>query len=483
MHFNTPLFLFLFLPFFFTIYFASDTKTRRIVGLLGSLVFYAWGEALYIFLMAGLILLNYWICIKIGNKNSGKRFVWMWLGVGINTLALLAFKVLITFGVSWIAKLGLPVPERLLTWLGELVFPLGLSYIAFQLISYVIDVYKGLPAEKNLLNFSLYVMLFPKILVGPIMRFKAVADQLPAPPVNRTKIADGIRRFIRGLAKKVLIADTLAKLVEVVFNVTVLEGLQPGIAWLGIVAYALQIYFDFAGYTDMALGLGNMMGFHLPENFNFPYLAQSVGDFWRRWHISLSSWFRDYVFYPLERRRIRFIGQPLNILIVFLLTGLWHGLTTNFILWGLLHGAFLVLETLFLGRLLQRIFRPIRHFYALSALLLTWVFFRAPTPQFAWLFLQKLAGGTTGYSPLPFSKTSPLPFLEPSFWLAFTAGILLSLPLAPALKDLFTNWKKRYQILELPLQVLSDAALLGLFVFSVAVIASSKFLPGIYGGF
>jgi len=281
----------------------------------------------------------------------------------------------------------------------------------------------------------------------------------------------------------------LAKVVNAIFVLPTVS-ITPSYAWLALTGYALQIYFDFSGYTDMAIGLASMMGLRFIENFNYPYIAQSIGDFWRRWHISLSSWFRDYVFYPLERRRAPVVGQSLNILIVFLLTGLWHGVTVTFILWGLLHGLFIMLEGLFLNRWLQRrsrfkrdLLQPLRHVYTLAALLLTWLLFRAPNLGYALAFLRRLAGDASGYVPLSFTETSPLPFLEPSFILAFGFAILLSLPVYPFIQKHVLRLTEKYPRLALPLTVSADLLLLALFALSVGMMTSSKFLPGIYGNF
>jgi alginate O-acetyltransferase complex protein AlgI len=485
MNFNTALFLFLFLPAFLIIYFTAQPKWRAWVGLAGSLVFYAWGQMFYIPLIAGLIALNYWIGLRLKPGNNGgrgdKRL--LYLGILINIGLLGIYKLLITYGIRIFGDLINFMPESVQLWLAGLVFPLGLSYISFQVVSYLVDVANGsVEPEKDPLNFALYIFLFPKLLVGPITRYKSLADQLSGPSPSREMVADGIRRFIQGFAKKVLIADGLAKLVDSVFGMAA-PNVPPEIAWLALAAYALQIYFDFSGYTDMAIGLGSMMGFTFIENFNYPYIAQSISDFWRRWHISLSSWFRDYVFYPLERRRIKLIGQPLNLILVFLLTGLWHGVTATYILWGLLHGVLMALESLILAKLLRQVYRPIRHLYALSAILLTWLFFRSPTPDFALGYLARLFGKVDGLVPLPFTQTAPLPFIEPSFWLAFGFAILFSFPILPFIEERAGRLTKGQPALNLSLIVVRDIVLLLLLVLSVGAMASNKFLPGIYGNF
>ncbi|HEY2980280.1 MAG TPA: MBOAT family O-acyltransferase [Anaerolineales bacterium] len=483
MNFNTALFLFLFLPAFLVIYLVARPHLRLWIALGASLLFYAWGQVFYIPLMLGVIWFNYRLGLRLAQSGADSHRSlrgWLVLGIVANAGILIFFKMLVTFGIGPFEQL---MPERIASWLQSLIFPLGLSYISFQVISYLLDIYSGsVKAERKLLNFSVYVLLFPKLLVGPIARYRSLADQLAEPTVSRELVAEGIRRFLQGFAKKVLIADVLAKLVNAVFDQSG-AMIQPHIAWLALAAYALQIYFDFSGYTDMAIGLGRMMGFRFIENFNYPYISQSIGEFWRRWHISLSSWFRDYVFYPLERRRIRFIGQPLNILIVFLLTGLWHGLAPTYVVWGLLHGIFIAFEGLFLGRALNRLYRPFRHAYAVAAILLTWLVFRSPSPAFALEYLSRLAGNTAGITTLPFTLTSPLPFIEPSFWLAFFFAVLLSMPVAPLVESMARDFLGRRPNLTLPLTALNDFILLFLFVLAVGAMTSSKFLPGIYGRF
>ena len=480
MNFNTPLFLFLFLPVFLIIYFFAQPRWRPLIGVLASVLFYSWGQVAYIPLMIVIIAFNYWIGLRLGAGKSKRIF---YLGLIANIGLLVFFKLLTTYGMAIFFGLAPLFPQRLSDWLKTLTFPLGLSYISFQVISYVIDVQRGaVQPEKKFIPFAFYVLLFPKLLVGPIVRYRTLANELSEPQISPSQIASGIRRFILGFAKKLLIADILSKVVNAVFGLPISHA-TPAMAWLALVSYALQIYFDFSGYTDMAIGLASMMGLTFSENFNFPYISQSVSEFWRRWHISLSSWFRDYVFFPLERRRIKFIGQPLNILIVFLLTGLWHGVTLAFLVWGLMHGAFIALESLFMGRWLQKVFRPLRHIYALAAILLTWVFFRAPDFTYALGFLRRLAGDASGFVQLSFTQTAPLPFLEPSFWLAFGFGIFFSLPVFPIFKKMFERITAKSPALTLPLMAVGDLFLLALFVLSVGMMTASKFLPGIYGSF
>jgi alginate O-acetyltransferase complex protein AlgI len=472
MNFNTALFLFLFLPFFLLPYFIAQPRWRPLLGIIASLLFYAWGDAVNLILIFGLILLNYWLGLQLGAKSPKWALPF---GLLVNIWVLFAFKWFIVYGERVIPVFAEYLPERISNWLGSLTFPLGLSYISFQLISYLIDVHKGIVrSEKSLLSFTFYILLFPKLLVGPIVRYHALAEQLLTPTLEANQVADGIRRFLRGFAKKILIADTLAKVVNAIFSLPV-GATTPETGWLGLIGYALQIYYDFSGYTDMAIGLASMMGLQFTENFNNPYMAQSIGDFWRRWHISLSSWFREYIFYPLERMRIPFLGQSFSILIVFVLTGLWHGFAVEFVIWGLLHGFFVMIESLFLNRWLQATFRPIRHVYTLAVILITWLIFRAPNLEYAGDFLLFLLGKRHEIFQLSFTETSPLPFIEPTFIMAFVAGILLALPIGSVIQSRAAK--------SFPLSVATDLFLLALFVLSVGVMISNQFLPGIYESF
>lgn len=472
MNFNTPLFLFLFLPFFLIAYFFAQPRRRPVLGIVASLLFYAWGNLASLAWIIGLILFNYWLGLRLHEKPAKWTLP---LGLLANAGLLAFFKIFVTYGRSMFFGLDALLPARAEGWLESLVFPLGLSYISFQLISYLLDVQKGaVKPERSLASFAFYILMFPKLLAGPIVRYRTLAETLPAPTLDTNQVADGIRRFVRGFVKKILIADVIGQVVIAAFGLPV-EASTPFIAWLGLVGYALQIYYDFSGYTDMAIGLASMMGFRYIENFNHPYIAQSIGDFWRRWHISLSSWFRDYVFYPLERRRLPVFGQTFNIFIVFLLTGLWHGITLNFVVWGLLHGFFIAIEGLFLNRLLRKTPQVLRHVYALSALLLTWLVFRAPSLEYAFEYLTLLAGGVEASALLSFYDTYPLPFIEPSFVIAFVAGLIFCLPVGAVIQ-------KRVE--KSPaLIVIQDIILLSLFVLAVGMMASSAFQPGIYEGF
>jgi len=461
MELNTPIFLFLFLPVFMLVYHLASYRGRLIVGVLGSLLFYSWGNLPYVPLLVGVTLAAHGLGRRLDASEGHRRSSrWLWAGLLGGIALIVGFKL----------ATGLP-------------YPLGLSYLTFQAMSYLLEVYgKRIDAEPDLLRFSFYLMLFPKIPVGPIVRYSSVRQQIGDLKTEPGEVAAGLRRFIRGLAKKVLIADTLARVVDPIFKLSA-PLIPPAWAWLVLVSFALQLFFDFAGYSDMAIGLGRMLGLTFQENFNFPYLSTSIGDFWRRWHISLSTWFRDFVFYPLERRRLKWIGRPLNTLIVFVLVGLWHGLAATFVLWGLLHGLALVFESTPAGRRLTTRWAPLSRVYALAVILAGWVFFRAPTVQFALSFFQRLTGYTVGVVPLPFESTMPLPFVEPTFVMALVAGLILCFPVGQALERLRIRLIGERPILRFSSQLLYDAGLLATLTVSLAAMAASNFAPGIYGKF
>ena len=457
--FNSPLFLFLFLPLFMALFYFAGKSGKLIIGIISSLIFYAWGNLIFLPVMLGLITINYFLGRDLGKAISPKRrSVLIWIGILVNIGVLGLFKI----------------------WHG-MGFPLGLSYISFQLVSYLIDVNKKrIEREVNFLKFAFYVLLFPKILVGPITRYGTLQGQIGKFDVTSEGVASGIRRFIIGLAKKILIADFLAKIVTPVFALSK-PLIAPWLAWFVLVSFALQLFFDFSGYTDMAIGLAQMMGLQLPENFNFPYISKNISEFWRRWHISLSSWFRDYVFYPLERKRLKWLGQPINIMIIFSLTGLWHGVTWNYLVWGILHGLAIVFENTGLGRRLRSSWAPIQHIYALTIILISWVFFRSPDIHFAFRFLLRLAGDTRGLSPLIFQVTNPLPIIDPTVILAFVIGIVFCVPFGQLIEPMIRRMAKDASVINLALQITYDISLFLLFLISVAALVSSGFAPGIYG--
>lgn len=474
-------FLFFFLPLFILLYLVPQKELRLLLITIASLVFLAWGGLSALRWLSLILVTAYFVGLYLSPEKGKGKAIWLWIGVGINLGLLALFKLQTAYGPELIAMNSLPTSVR--QSFGSLTVPIGISFVTFQAISYLVDVRRGtIPAERNLLRFAAYLFFFPKLVSGPLMRYGPFVNQLNEINPSIEDITVGIRRLVLGFIKRTLIANQVAVLANAVFNLPQ-PTVAPHFAWLALLAYALQIYFDFAGYTDMAIGLGLMVGIRLPENFNHPYIARSVSDFWRRWHMTLTAWFREYVFYPLERRRFRWRGQQINILIVFALTGLWHGFRPTYLAWGLLHGLALSMESLGFGRWLSRLWRPLQHIYALTIILMGWVLFRSDDLPFASGFFRRLAGDTTGLTPLPFSQTTPLPFVDLSVALAMIAGILFSIPLAALWSRKKTEIERAAPATQILVQAANDFVLIALFMLGLAASLSRTFLPNIYAAF
>lgn len=393
MVFSSPVFLFLFLPLtLLFVWLTGNRQAQNTVLLVASLLFYAWGESLYVLLMLATALVNYLCGLAVDRFQDRK--LWLVLAVVLNIGALAWFKYanfLVDSLNVVLSGSGLPPLQ-----LDPVHLPIGVSFFIFQGLSYVIDVYRReAVVQTRPGSVALYIALFPQLIAGPIVRYQDVADQLLERHVDVARFASGIRRFIIGLAKKVLIADQVARIADAIFKQDV-ETLPPTVAWLGLLAYAMQIYFDFSGYSDMAIGLGRLFGFEFMENFRRPYIARSVREFWQRWHISLSTWFRDYLYIPLGGNRIGPSRTYVNLFIVFLLTGLWHGASWNFVVWGLIHGLLLVIERMGFGRVLARLPAALSTAYTVFVVLLAWVFFRETDITRAWHYTLSLFGGVQG---------------------------------------------------------------------------------------
>ena len=369
MVFSSLTFLFAFLPVTLLGYRLLPKKLRIGFLLLVSLIFYAWGEPLYVFLMIGSILINWLIGFKVAGEGPGRK-PWLVLSVVLNLLLLLIFKYT---GLIWDTVKGLfpaPLSDRTVA----IRLPIGISFFTFQIMSYVIDVYRGnAKAQRSPIVFGAYVSMFPQLIAGPIVRYVDIEEQLDKPDLSLESFSRGVGLFVVGLGKKVLLANGVAVLWRELSQVPGETGILG--AWVGLLAYTFQIYFDFSGYSDMACGLGRMLGFRFVQNFRYPYVAESVTDFWRRWHISLSTWFREYVYIPLGGNRRGLQRQIVNLLIVWMLTGLWHGASWNFLLWGLYYGVLLILEKLFLGKLLQKLPKLLRRLVTFLAAVLGWGIF------------------------------------------------------------------------------------------------------------
>src|SRR5215831_6851224 len=391
MVFSSPIFLFLFLPITLGVYFVLPWRARNFWLLGASLVFYGWGEPKFVLVMLVSIVGNYALARWIDRVDDPKRRrVPLTIAVVLNIGLLAVFKYT-DFAVQNVNTVLSDLDLRTLR-LPDIALPIGISFFTFHALSYVIDVYRRVvPAQRSLFYIGLYISLFSQLIAGPIIRYHDVANQLEQRSVSRGDFAYGVERFVVGLGNKVLIANSLAGPADLVFSIPS-DQLTLPVAWLGLACYTLQIYFDFSGYSDMAIGLGRMFGFHFLENFNYPYISQSLTEFWHRWHISLSNWFRDYLYIPLGGNRISPRRTYLNLVIVFFLCGLWHGAAWNFVFWGLFHGAFLVAERMGLSRVLTGWRTPWRHVYLLLVVMVSWVFFRASTLSHAWSFLAAMVG-------------------------------------------------------------------------------------------
>ena len=413
MVFSSPLFLFQFLPILFLTYFLIKEKYYNLTLLLFSLAFYAWGEPQNILLMLISIGVNY-VFARLIDSSPRWRVPGLVLSVVYNLGILYIFKYF-NFSVEILnrfCKASLTVPT--------IALPIGISFFTFQIMSYVIDVYrKQAPVQKNILNLALYISLFPQLIAGPIVRYVDVAAHIQNRFSNWDKVYEGFLRFAVGFSKKVLIADRLSYLVDTTFSNS-FPSLYGN--WIGMIAYTLQIYFDFSGYSDMAIGLGKVFGFQFLENFNYPYISQSIQEFWRRWHISLSTWFRDYLYIPLGGSRNGTVRTYLNLIIVFFLTGLWHGASFNFIVWGLYYAFFLVIERLGLKNILKKLPAALRHLYAVFVIMIGWVFFRANDLSSAISYIKGL---------FTFAGDDLVHFqyiMTSEYWFFLVVGILLSVP-------------------------------------------------------
>jgi len=474
--FTEPTFLFVFLPILLGVYYVSSTRFRNWVLLIASVIFYARGAGSFTWLVLGSIVFNYLAALGIA-RHQGTRAAHRLLvaTVALNLAVLGVFKyagfAVGNFNVV-IASFGLrpfAVPEILL--------PIGISFFTFHAISYVVDVYRrDASAQKHPVEAALYLLVFPQLIAGPIIRYRQIAGQLSFRTNTTSDFAYGIRRFVIGLSKKMLIANTLAGPADQIFGMASGQ-VTAAHAWIGVVCYTLQIYFDFSGYSDMAIGLGRMFGFQFPENFAYPYIATSVQDFWRRWHMSLSAWFRDYVYVPLGGNRTSAARTYLNLVLVFFLCGLWHGASWTFVVWGLFHGAFLVIERAGLAGRLTRLPRPVRHAYVLLIVMISWVFFRAASLPDAVSMLGAMFGGAAT-APAAYA---PAWYLNREVLLALAAGIIGSTPVVPWIAD---RWLRigsagDERLAWLP-SLVGAAALFTLLAASLSMSAASTYNPFIY---
>jgi alginate O-acetyltransferase complex protein AlgI len=492
--FSSSIFIIFFLPVVLLGNLVLSARFRNVWLLAVSVAFYGAAQpaALPVLLVFGLVnyCLGRWLEQALNDPARAKRI--LMAGVAVNIIPLVLLKVFAAYVVpgllvgkvvAWAGqpaflRLGMPWLQAFLTQTGN-GLPLGFSFLVFQVVAYFVDIYKKRTvSEKSGLVFATYLTMFPKIMTGPIVPYRDVYRQLYARVISSRAVAQGARRFVIGLGKKVLVADSLGPVVDRIFALPS-SNLTTGLAWLGLVGYALQIYYDFSGYSDMAIGLAQMFGFQFPENFNYPYMARSVSEFWRRWHMTLSGWFRNYVFFPLERQNKKRDKrlQVFNILVVFLLTGFWHGATPNFVVWGLLHGLAIALEqTRFGAWLANKAWRPLQHGYTLAVVLGAWIFFRAPNLGFVGEYFKALLGFAQGNAGL---STSGMPPIPAYFWLALGLGAVLATTVVARLGEMgrkVVNTVPRLAVA----QVLRDVYLLGVLAISMAVVITYSYRPGLY---
>lgn len=416
MVFSEPVFLFLFLPLVLAAYALAGQMLKNGILLLASLVFYAWGEELYLFVLLVSIALNYAIGRAMADREGRARLLWLWAGV-IGNLGLLGYYKYWGFILT---SLGLPEAAA-----NAPPLPIGISFFTFQALSYLIDLYfRRIAVQTSPFRLALYISMFPQLIAGPIVRYAEVEAAIQDRRTERSDISYGVHRFVVGLAKKTLIADPLGLVADQIFGIPA-DGLSSGVAWLGAVTYSLQLYFDFSAYSDMAIGLGRLFGFRFPENFNYPYAARSITEFWRRWHMTLSRWFRDYLYIPLGGNRGGAGRTYLNLWFVFLATGLWHGAAWSFVFWGAYHGAFLIAERIGLGRLLGRLPGAVQHAYLLLVVIFGWVPFRAESFAQTLAFYRAMLGLETGAAAMFYPMAR---YADPYVWLILALGVALSVP-------------------------------------------------------
>ncbi len=462
MLFSSIPFLYYFLPLVLICYFAVPRRLKNAVLLLFSLAFYAWGEPRYVLLMMASILLFYFCGLAIG-KCRQRAWQKFWVGVSaVISLAMLAvFKYADFFIGSFNAATGLSLP------LLRLALPIGISFYTFQCLSYTIDVYRGhAQVQKNVISFGAYVALFPQLIAGPIVRYVDVARELDSRSHSFDQFALGLRRFLVGLSKKILLANSFGQLTEI-FRASGDKSVL--FYWMYAIAFTLHIYFDFSGYSDMAIGLGRVFGFHFIENFDYPYLSRSISEFWRRWHMSLGSWFRDYVYIPLGGNRVSRGRWVFNILVVWMLTGLWHGAAWNFVLWGLLYAAFLLLEKWMPG--LLKLPNLLRRVYVLLIVVIGFVLFNAESLSQAGADIM----GMFGLGGVPLVSTEALYYLG-SYGLLFALGFVGATPLVRDLAGRLAESRKTGKWVA----VLEPVVLLLLLLVCTAYLVDGSFNPFLY---
>ena len=461
MLFNSMTYLLLFFPLFTFLYFLNkNVHYRNTILLLASLTFYAWGEISTLPYMFVIAIVNYALTRVLDKAEDKKRLIIMWILVVLNILPLAYFKYSNFFldNINNVLNTNFTIHEAFL--------PLGISFYTFRNISYIIDVYrKKFPAEKSFFIVLNYILLFPTLISGPIVRFETIREEYHERKISVDDVVEGVERFIIGLAKKVLIANQVAVIAANVFSITDFNSLNSTQVYIAVISFTLQIYFDFSGYSDMVIGIGRIFGFHFLENFNYPYIATSISDFWRRWHISLSTWFRDYIYIPLGGNRVSMLRWILNIAIVWFTTGLWHGAAWNFVLWGVYFGVLLVLEKLFLGKVLSFL-KGVNHIIVIFLIMISWVIFNSHSIDQIMIFIQRMIFIQ------PYDMNTLIELNFGNYWPYYVLGLIFSAPIVPWL-DSKLKTSTIYNFIK-------KLIVLALFVLCIIFLIDSSYNPFIY---
>jgi len=461
MLFSSMTYLLLFFPIFIFLYFLNkNVHYRNTILLLASLTFYAWGEVTTLPYMFIIAIVNYSLTRALDKTEDKKRLLFVWVLVILNILPLAYFK----YSNFFLDNINIVLNTQFT--INEAFLPLGISFYTFRNISYIIDVYrKKFPAEKSFFIVLNYILLFPTLISGPIVRFETIREEYHERKITVDDVVEGLERFIIGLAKKVLIANQVAVIAANVFSITDLNSLNSTQVYIAVISFTLQIYFDFSGYSDMAIGIGRIFGFHFLENFNYPYIATSITDFWKRWHISLSTWFRDYIYIPLGGNRVSMLRWILNIAIVWFTTGLWHGAAWNFVLWGVYFGVLLVLEKLFLGKVLSFL-KGVNHLIVIFLIMISWVIFNSNSVEQIMIFIQRMIFIQ------PYDMNTLIELNFGNYWPYYVLGLLFSAPIIPWL-DTQCKTSTIYNFAK-------KLIVLALFVLCIIFLIDSSYNPFIY---
>ncbi len=466
MLFSSMTFVFLFLPILILIYFISKKEFHNMILLIASIIFYAWGEPKYLAIMLLTILINYFGAIAIEEFSSKKKLI-LTLTIILNLSFLIYFKYF-----NFLIEIFNDI-THLNTSALNIIMPIGISFYTFQALSYLIDVYrKECSAQRNLYKLALYISLFPQLIAGPIVKYHDIAEQIDSREINFEKVNLGVKRFICGLAKKMLLANTMGAIADKIF-VQAPDTFSHTIAWIGSIAYSLQLYFDFSGYSDMAIGLGLIFGFRFMENFNYPYISKSLTEFWRRWHISLSTWFKQYIYITIGGNKGSKIKTIRNLAVVFLLTGIWHGANWTFVLWGIYNGFFVIIEKIinikeFEQKYTSRIVRVLQHIYCILIFVVGWVLFRSDSISYAKRYLMNMFGFMTPDSTKYMYEFTY--YVDNCDIIIFIIAVLCAVPIFN--KMIYTENKC--------LKAVVNVWLLFIFFLSAVTIASNTYNPFIY---